>query len=280
MNFFYGYLLIQYKPTFTMKSKAHIKTHPLHPILISFPVAFLSGTLLFDLLAVITGNMSLWQAGGYLEFAGVISAVVAAVPGVIDFKYTVPPDSSAKKRAARHGLMNSAMLIVFLAAYILRNNESADLSILALESVGTALLVTAGWMGGTLVHRNHIGVYNRYANGGKWKEARLNLSDGLIEAAEADELKIDQMKLLVVGDKRIVLGRSENGYVAFDDRCSHKGGSLAGGTMICGTVQCPWHGSQFSTETGEVKAGPASQKINTYPTTQMGGKIYVRFPEP
>ncbi|MGX5689685.1 DUF2231 domain-containing protein [Arcticibacter tournemirensis] len=263
-----------------MKSKAHIKTHPLHPILISFPVAFLSGTLLFDLLAVVTGNMSLWQAGSYLELAGMISAVVAAVPGIIDFKYTVPPDSSAKKRAAKHGLINSAMLIVFLAAYILRNNESDDLSILALEAVGTVLLVTAGWMGGTLVHRNHIGVYNRYANGGKWKEARLNVSDGLIEAAEESELKKDQMKLLLVGDKRIVLGRSENGYVAFDDRCSHKGGSLAGGTMICGTVQCPWHGSQFSTETGEVKAGPVSQKINTYPTTQMGGKIYVRFPEP
>ncbi|RXF72474.1 DUF2231 domain-containing protein [Arcticibacter tournemirensis] len=263
-----------------MKSKAHIKTHPLHPILISFPVAFLSGTLLFDLLAVITGNMSLWQVGGYLEFAGVISAVVAAVPGVIDFKYTVPPGSSAKKRAARHGLMNSAMLIVFLAAYILRNNESAGLSILALEAVGTVLLVTAGWMGGTLVHRNHIGVYNRYANGGKWREARLDVSDGLVEAAEAGELKEDQMKLLLVGNKRIVLGRSENGYVAFEDRCSHKGGSLAGGTMICGTVQCPWHGSQFSTETGEVKAGPASQKINTYPTMQMDGKIYVRFSEP
>lgn len=261
-----------------MKSKAQIKTHPIHPILVSFPIAFLSGTLLFDVLSVISANDSLWQAGSYLELAGMISAVVAAVPGVIDFKYTVPPDSSARKRAAKHGLINSAMLIVFLVAYLLRTNESAAILIVALEVVGTALLVTAGWMGGTLVNRNHIGVYNRYASGGKWKEARLKPVDGLIEAAEVDELKKDQMKLLHVGDKRIVLGRSEDGYVAFDDRCSHKGGSLAGGTMICGTVQCPWHGSQFSTQSGEVKAGPADQKIDTYPTTQINGKVYVRFP--
>jgi nitrite reductase/ring-hydroxylating ferredoxin subunit len=42
-----------------------------------------------------------------------------------------------------------------------------------------------------------------------------------------------------------VLARTEEGYVAFDDRCTHKGGSLAAGVMVWGTVQCLWHGSQF-----------------------------------
>lgn len=64
------------------------------------------------------------------------------------------------------------------------------------------------------------------------------------------------MKLLRIGNKRIVLARSEQGYVAFDDRCTHRGGSLAGGVMICGAVQCLWHGSQFDVSTGKVKAGP------------------------
>ena len=46
-------------------------------------------------------------------------------------------------------------------------------------------------------------------------------------------------------------------YTAFDDACTHGGGSLAAGTLICGIVQCPGHGSQFDTRTGTVRAGPA-----------------------
>lgn len=46
----------------------------------------------------------------------------------------------------------------------------------------------------------------------------IDQKEGQIELAEADELEVDQMKLVNVGDKRIVLGRTEQGYVAFDDR--------------------------------------------------------------
>jgi nitrite reductase/ring-hydroxylating ferredoxin subunit len=83
------------------------------------------------------------------------------------------------------------------------------------------------------------------------------------------------MKLVHIKDKRIVIARSEKGYAAFDDRCSHKGGSLAGGAMICGTVQCPWHGSQFDVHNGSVKAGPAKASILTYEVREEGGKIFL-----
>jgi nitrite reductase/ring-hydroxylating ferredoxin subunit len=72
-----------------------------------------------------------------------------------------------------------------------------------------------------------------------------------------------------------VLAKTEDNYGAFDDRCTHKGGSLAGGAMICGTVQCPWHGSQFACTTGAVIAGPAKEKITTYPANEKGGKVYI-----
>jgi len=85
------------------------------------------------------------------------------------------------------------------------------------------------------------------------------------------------MKLLHVGSKRIVLGKTEKGYVAFDDHCTHKGGSLAGGAMICSTVQCPWHGSQFDVTNGQVKAGPAKENIHTYPVTESEGHVYLQF---
>jgi nitrite reductase/ring-hydroxylating ferredoxin subunit len=81
------------------------------------------------------------------------------------------------------------------------------------------------------------------------------------------------MKLLRVGEKRIVLARTETGYVAFDDRCTHRGGSLAGGVLICGTVQCLWHGSQFDVSAGTVKGGPAKKDIRVYQIDEEGSDV-------
>jgi uncharacterized membrane protein/nitrite reductase/ring-hydroxylating ferredoxin subunit len=259
-----------------MKSKASIKGHPIHPILVTFPIAFFTGTLIFDILYVITQNADYHQTGGFLEVAGLIAALVAALPGLIDYFYTVPPVSSAKKRATQHGLINLLMVLIFAVAYALRNESTVSFTIVTgLELTGMILLGLSGWLGGTLVYRNQIGVDPRYAGAGKWNEAYLEVSGNLIEAAVEGELQTDQMKLLHIAGKRIVLGKTTDGYVAFEDRCSHKGGSLAGGMMICGTVQCPWHGSQFDCKTGKVKAGPAKDSIATYKTSVKDGKIYL-----
>jgi nitrite reductase/ring-hydroxylating ferredoxin subunit len=136
------------------------------------------------------------------------------------------------------------------------------------------LLVISGWLGGTLAYRNQIGVDHRYANKGKWSTTDIPNTATEIDVTG---LEVDQMKLVFVGGKRIVLGRTESGYVAFDDRCTHRGGSLAGGTMICGTVQCPWHGSQFDCMSGAVKAGPATESIKTYQVQFNGSKALLRL---
>ncbi|RYZ47742.1 MAG: Rieske (2Fe-2S) protein, partial [Chitinophagaceae bacterium] len=131
----------------------------------------------------------------------------------------------------------------------------------------------------TLVYRNQIGVDQRYAQAGKWKEEYLEMSKGSIRVASSEELKVDQMKLVHLGSERIVIARSEKGYAAFSDHCTHKGGSLAGGNMICGTVHCPWHGSQFDVHDGSVKAGPAKEGITTFPVEEKEGGVYLHFPQ-
>jgi nitrite reductase/ring-hydroxylating ferredoxin subunit len=161
--------------------------------------------------------------------------------------------------------------------YRTNSNDPSITLILSLETIGLALMMTAGWMGGTLVYRNQVGVDPRYAFSGKWKELHAEQTSGKIEVAAADELLLNQMKLVHVAGKRIVLGKTEQGYKAFDDRCTHKGGSLAGGTMICGTVQCPWHGSQFDVCNGAVKAGPAKEAIGTYTVIEEGSKVYLHL---
>ena len=72
---------------------------------------------------------------------------------------------------------------------------------------------------------------------------------------------------------QIVLARTDDGWAAFEDRCTHRGGSLAGGQMTCGTVICPWHGSQFDVATGAVSAGPAEESIRTFPVEVEGGEV-------
>jgi len=257
-----------------MKSRASIQSHPLHPILIAFPIAFFTGTIVFDILSLIFDDVVFWVTAYYMQIAGIVGAVLAAIPGLIDFIYTVPPGSSGKKRAAQHGLLNSTVLVLFIIAVLLKRNPGElPVLVMLLEIVAISLMSIAGWMGGTLVYRNQIGVDPRYAHAGKWKELYIDSEAGEVEVADIDELKENQMKLVHIRGKRIVIAKTDSGHVAFDDRCPHRGGSLAGGAMMCGTVQCPWHGSQFNVNTGIVKAGPAKEKINTYTVLEERSKV-------
>ena len=262
-----------------MKSKAHFKGHPLHPILVSFPIAFFIGTLILDVLGLVYSRDDFYTTAMYLEIAGIGFALFAAVPGIIDYLFVIPPNSSAKKRGATHGLINITMVIIFSVALMLRKKEEVSfMIIIGLEIAGIILLSIAGWLGGTLVFRNQIGVDIRYAHAGKWKEEYIDNADGEINVASIDELKVNQMKLIHVRGKRIVVCRTEKGYAAFDDYCTHRGGSLAGGTMICGTVQCPWHGSQFDVLSGIVMAGPANKCISVYPVKETDKMVYLILP--
>jgi uncharacterized membrane protein/nitrite reductase/ring-hydroxylating ferredoxin subunit len=263
-----------------MRSKASFRGHPIHPALIPFPFAFLYGAFLFDLAGRLVERPAWWTIGAHLSFVGIIAALIAAVPGFIDYFKTVPPKSSGKRRATKHMVVMLGAVILFASAWALRGTVEVvpDFSVLALEFVGVLLLTAGGWMGGVLVNRNQIGVDHRYAESGKWKEAKIDASDHPIVVGEADELKVNQMKLLKINGRRLVLARTETGYVVFDDRCTHRGGSLAGGVMIAGVVQCPWHGSQFDCRTGGIKAGPAEQPIETYRVTEEKGQVMLTLP--
>jgi nitrite reductase/ring-hydroxylating ferredoxin subunit len=146
--------------------------------------------------------------------------------------------------------------------------------VIILEAVGVILLSSGAWMGGKLVSRNQISVDHRYAGAGRWHEDTVREPDGTpIPVALAGELQPDQMKLLHIGHQRIVLARTEKGFVAFEDHCTHRGGSLADGVLICDTVQCPWHGSQFDVRTGAPRSGPAGEGIHVYRVEERGGEV-------
>jgi nitrite reductase/ring-hydroxylating ferredoxin subunit/uncharacterized membrane protein len=244
-----------------MRSTAHIKGHPVHPMLIPFPFAYLVGAACIDAWARASNRRDWTQTARHMRMLGT----------------AVPPKSSAKDRATSHALCNLSALGLFAAAGAGSNGSRPPAWALAAEAAGAALLSAGGWMGGTLVFRNQIAVDHRYAEAGKWEPQTLPPAPqaAAIDVGPEDQLQVDQMKLLRVGDHRVVLARTEQGYVAFDDRCTHKGGPLSDGALACGRVQCPWHGSQFDVHDGAVKHGPAEHPIGTYAVETSGGRVLV-----
>jgi nitrite reductase/ring-hydroxylating ferredoxin subunit/uncharacterized membrane protein len=247
-----------------MKSRASLYGHPLHPPLTVYPFAFLTGAFGFDVAAAASKNRELEIVSRYLIPAGVAAGLAAAAAGLIDYFGSVPPRSSARERATKHALLNTSGIGLFTISWLLRRSGWRAVP-LALQGIGTAALSVAGWMGGTLVYRNQIGVDHRYAGAGKWREESVEGPPDTALARSAGPLELNQMKLVHADGERIAVARTESGYAAFQDRCTHKGGPLSDGALICGIVQCPWHGSQFDVKTGAVKCGPAEEPIATYP---------------
>jgi nitrite reductase/ring-hydroxylating ferredoxin subunit/uncharacterized membrane protein len=264
-----------------MRSMAHFKGHPIHPMLVAFPIAFGVSAPIFDAVGVAAEWPTVWSAGAYLAAACVVTGLAAGVPGFIDYLYTVPPESSAKRRATWHLGVNLTALALVALGWAFRDFGTLrpGVATVLLEAGGLGLMTWGGWMGGTLAYRNQIGVDHRSAHAGKWKEQSVDGKPGeAVDVGAADELKVGQMKLIRAVGRRIVLARTEGGYVAHDDRCTHRGGSLADGVLACGVVTCPWHGSQFDAGTGEVKSGPAEKSIRTYEVKESGGRVRLTLP--
>jgi nitrite reductase/ring-hydroxylating ferredoxin subunit/uncharacterized membrane protein len=252
-------------------------------MLVAFPAAYLFGSACIDVWARATNRPRWFRTASHLNLLGIASALAAAVPGLIDYVFAVPPKSTARDRATNHMLANVSALACFAAARASRHTDDdvPRLWALVAELAGLGLVTTGGWLGGTLVYRNQIGVDHRYANAGKWRVEPRRLADAMIDVAASDELQPGQMKLLRLdderGEHRIVLARTAQGYAAFQDRCTHRGGSLADGALVGCTVQCPWHGSQFDVMTGRIEEGPAKEPIATYAVEERDGRVWLRF---
>jgi uncharacterized membrane protein/nitrite reductase/ring-hydroxylating ferredoxin subunit len=259
-----------------MRSKAAIQSHPIHPMLVAFPIGLFITSLIFDVLGSQRGNASLWAAGWYCVIAGLCFSLLAAIPGVIDLFSVVPPNSSGRNRGYKHALLNLGMIAVFIAVAVYRRGPDTqpDNTSLLLSGIGVLLLLMSGWLGATLVYRNQIGIDHRYANAGKQKVVEIARWDSPV-CSESD-LKEGQMLLAEISGTRIAVGRCSEGLVAFSDHCTHKGGPLSDGALVGCTVQCPWHGSQFNVMTGSVVNGPAEERIEAYGIDVENGKVFVR----
>ena len=141
-----------------MKSTARIGGHPIHPMLIPFPFAFLTGAAAFDVLAASRQNEELGTTARHIGMAGLITAGIAAIPGIVDYATTVPA-GRPRQTATAHMLSNVSALALFVAAARARTRTALpSRTAIALGLIGTAALAVGGWLGGSLSYHHRIGV--------------------------------------------------------------------------------------------------------------------------
>jgi cytochrome P450/nitrite reductase/ring-hydroxylating ferredoxin subunit len=78
----------------------------------------------------------------------------------------------------------------------------------------------------------------------------------------------------------VCLARTADGWVAFDDTCTHEECSLAEGELDGGVIVCPCHGSEFDVRTGDVLTPPALDPLPIYEAREEDGAVLVRLAPP
>ncbi|HET7545106.1 MAG TPA: DUF2231 domain-containing protein [Polyangiaceae bacterium] len=146
-----------------MYSKAKVLGHPIHPMLVGFPVAFYTGTLVAFIVYAATMDLFWFRLACVVNWAGVGTAALAAVPGLIDWATGIPRSSPAKRTALIHMALNVTSLIVFLISAIVASDHWYMLlppagTGIALSALGVLLTVPAGFLGWSLVQDHHVGI--------------------------------------------------------------------------------------------------------------------------
>lgn len=141
------------------ESKAAIGKHPIHPMLIPLPIAFLLGALATDLAYWGTADIFWARASLWLVGVGLFTGLFAAIFGLIDFWGV----RRARQHRAGwiHAIGNVMALALALVSWLLRSDDPASAVLpmgLILSFVIAVLLGVTGWYGGELSYRYKIGV--------------------------------------------------------------------------------------------------------------------------
>ena len=143
-----------------MKTRVEFLGHPIHQMMIVLPLGLLATAATFDLVSAGTRNRRMARAGYYMQSAGLLTALGAAVPGAIDW-WDIPPDTRAKNIGLLHGLGNLLVTGLFGASWLLQRTIPSwgTRAGVAISSSGAMLALVTGWLGGELVDRLGIGVH-------------------------------------------------------------------------------------------------------------------------
>ena len=138
-----------------MKGPVKLLAHPVHPMLIVYPLGLLSGAVIFDIISMITKNPVFHVVSFWMIAAGVIGGLLAAIFGFMDW-LGIGSGTRAKSIGGWHGLGNLVIVLLFATSWWLRrgaqDNTPSSLAFI-LSLLGFCLALVTGWLGGEMVYR-------------------------------------------------------------------------------------------------------------------------------
>lgn len=139
-------------------STAQIAGHPIHPMLIPFPIAFLVATFVCDCLYWGTSNTGWATAALWLVGAGTIGGAFAAVMGLTDF--LGEPRIRDLSAAWYHFVGNAAVILIsaFNWYWHFQGSDKIVPWSVVMSAVVVCILLLTGWKGWEMVYRGHVGV--------------------------------------------------------------------------------------------------------------------------
>lgn len=141
------------------KEGAKFLGHPIHQMLIVFPLGLLATSVVFDIVARVAADGKWAEIAFWMIAAGVLGGLLAAVFGLIDW-LALPDSTRAKSVGLWHGLTMAVVVALFAVSWFLRQPAPAALGTapFVLSLVGAGLALLGGWLGGELVDRLGVGV--------------------------------------------------------------------------------------------------------------------------
>jgi uncharacterized membrane protein len=145
-----------------MESKAKLLGHPVHQMLVVFPLGLLGTAVVFDAVHLATESAPLAGVAYWMIVAGLIGGVLAAPFGTVDW-LAIPAGTRAKRVGAMHGGGNVLVLLLFAASWWLRRETPLEppAAAMLLSLAGLMLASVTAWLGGELVDRLGVGVSER-----------------------------------------------------------------------------------------------------------------------
>jgi uncharacterized membrane protein len=143
-----------------MESRIKVLGHPVHPMLIVYPLGLLSSAVVFDIVYLATNNADLAIFSFWALAAGLLGGLAAAIFGLIDW-LAIPKGTRAKRIGAFHGAGNLVVVLLFAVSFLMRIDRPAylpDVLPLVVAFVGAGIALVTAWLGGELVYRLRVAV--------------------------------------------------------------------------------------------------------------------------
>ena len=240
--------------------------HPLHPLAVQVPLgAFLSSAAL-DLFPK-TGRQSKLLVG-----LGIVSAIPAIAAGWVDW---LGLHRQQQRVGIVHAAANATAVGLYAVSFVQRS-RGRQASGRMFGYAGLAVLSIGGYLGGHLAYRQAAGPNHT-------EDVPHLLPSGWLTLAPLHEFPDGELSRMDVDGQPLLVHRRGETANVLSNTCSHLSGPLNEGDisnegfgLTC--VTCPWHGSTFDLETGEVVHGPATSPQPKFETRVHDGLVQVQLP--